>query len=289
MGHTITECFCMWSDLLGFGEAFQEGNWTFAHPATLRNAERLRDLTTCFYTSADPLHEVALVLNDGLARVYDMPADRADPQLFLRWFHTILFNHWHVNTIDHEAGRPGLRSVLTFGERMITWRGPTTLHERLQYSGPRPKLDDRICIYSPDEFQLNLAFSKAYLIEGLGSRAGLVGPALFIDEEALDKIECTLTSQPKEIVAWSGFEAYVSPVTYEITRSVQGDVFVFEIVQSMPGRARTGSFTIEFEAAPFPVETRGIKTRVWKVRRYQPIDEEKPFFFDFTVYRWGRS
>lgn len=300
MSVAVTECFCMWSDLLGFGNPFQEAQWTFRDERALENIQRLRDLSSCLYSSADPLREVALVLNDGLARIYDVPEEQADPQTFLRWLHSILTNHWQVNAIDHERGRPGLRSVLTFGERVTTWNGATTLHEMTQFSGPKPTLENRVCIYSPNELQLNLAFSKAYTIESIGSQGGLSGPALFVDETALKAIAQILTARPMKTMAISGATTNIQVsggafldevvVKFDVMRRTIGDLFLFEIHQVIAGTpAPDALMTLEFESTPISVDKRGIVTNVWKVRRYQPIDEAKPFYFDFNDYQFVTS
>jgi hypothetical protein len=44
----------------------------------------------------------------------------------------------------------------------------------------------RTAIYSPFEFQLNLAFAKAYLIESKGSKVGLTGARFFIHQSVMD-------------------------------------------------------------------------------------------------------
>jgi hypothetical protein len=44
----------------------------------------------------------------------------------------------------------------------------------------------RTAIYSPFEFQLNLAFAKAYLIESKGTRVGLTGARFFIHQSVFD-------------------------------------------------------------------------------------------------------
>ncbi len=299
MNVAVTECFCMWSDLLGFGNPFQEAQWTFRDERSLENVQRLRNLARCLYSSADPLREVALVLNDGLARVYDVPEEHTDSRSLLRWLHSIFVNHWQVNTIDHERGQPGLRSVLTFGERVTTWNGATTLHEMIHFSGPAPTLENRMCIYSPNELQLNLAFSKAYAIESIGSQGGLGGPALFVDEKALQAIAQILTARPMPIAHVSNgtnelqVSSGVSPskiFTFEVIRREHGNLHVFEVYQKIAETpASDAVITIEFERTPIPIDKRGIVTNVWKMCRYQPIDEIKPFYFDFNDYKWGES
>jgi hypothetical protein len=145
--------------------------------STKKNIDRLRRLEHSLHRSNDPRKEVAFVLNDGLARVYDLPRIGIESFEFLFWFHFAISNHWIVNAADMQYGSPGMRSVLTFGERIGSWRGNTIYGDHFLGDTRSKKIaDQKICIYSSDEFQLNLAFSKAYIIETEGSKAGLSGP-----------------------------------------------------------------------------------------------------------------
>lgn len=286
-------CFCIWSDLLGFGAAFQEGGWSFDSEASQQNIQRLRSLKNSFYTSNDPRKEVAVLLNDGLARTYDLPCSDTDATGFLWWLHSALSNHWIVNANDSERGWPGMRSVLAFGERVASWPDQKTWGDHfIGNTNLKLQADQKICIYSPVEFQLNLAFSKAYLIESYGARAGLCGAGLFIDSEALDAIECFLTGgsfkylQPAETIELPNggilnFDEI--EVGYAVRRKNADGLFRFEIVRCIR-QQEVLIVAIEFEIEPIYFSERGLNTKLFRVKRFKPIDEAEPFYFDFDSY-----
>ncbi len=291
---SIIKCFCIWSDLLGFGQAFEDGKWSFSDEATKKNIERLKRLEHSIHSSNAPEKEVAFILNDGLARVYDLPKPVLEASAFLWWFHTTLSNHWMVNSVDIQNNHPGMRSVLSFGERLSSWKGNKTYGDHF-YGDSKYKreADKKICIYSPEEFQLNLAFSKAYIIESGGSKAGLVGPAIFVDIVVLDEIEKYLTN---------GFHDYLYPtgstmidknhgelhyeeikVSYVVHRKNIGNVFEFEIYRILK-KQKIQILSIEFDSCSINFSKRGLNTKLFKVLKYNPIDEQKPFYFDFDNY-----
>lgn len=294
----VIECFCMWSDLLGFGNAFQEGNWSFQNDIAEKNIARLQRLESSLYTSNDPSKEVALVLNDGLARIYDLPKLESESSQFLWWLHLAIANHWLVNANDQQFGNPGLRSVLTFGERVRTWRGSKSWGDHHLIGSSEMKLfaNKKICIYSPEEFQLNLAFSKAYIIDSLGKKGGLAGPGLYVDVEALVAIENFLTSQPHNRLCLGGIEKISSgallnfsmnSVSYRIEKTLTNNAYRYEI---FCGTIECGQqhqvMAVEFLPEPIAITYRGIDTSMWRVKRYQPIDEEESFYFDFEDFRF---
>lgn len=291
----IIQSFCIWSDLLGFGNAFIEGEWSLNSVSSQKNIERLKRLETSLHRSNDPSKEVAFVLNDGLARVYDLPNPNEDVTQFLWWLHTALSNHWLLNASDMQYGSPGVRTVMSFGDRVKAWRGHTTYGDHFLGNTKHKEIaDKKICIYSPDEFQLNLAFSKAYIIESSGTRGGFPGPNLYIDELALDVIESFLSATEFEHLMPDGEEDHGSYgllkmrktiANYEISKCYEQGLFAFEIARIVEGK-RYDVMSMHFEATPVSFSGRGIETNIFKLLKYFPLDEEKPFCFDFQDYRW---
>lgn len=293
----VIECFCMWSDLLGFGNAFQDGKWSFQNDIAVKNVARLQRLENSLYTSNDPSKEVAMVLNDGLARVYDLPEPDDESNQFLWWLHSAISNHWIVNADDQQLGNPGLRSVLTFGERVRTWRGNKSWGDHFIGSTEMKLVaDKKICIYSPEEFQLNLAFSKAYIIESLGKKGNLAGSALYIDTEALEAIQHYLTSQPRNLLCFDEVKEIsdgallsfaMNPVSYRIDKTHSNNTYRYEIFRIATERNQPVQvMAIEFLPESIAISHRGIETSLWRVKRYQPIDEAEPFYFDFDDFRF---
>ncbi len=295
MSTPVTQCFCIWSDLLGFGRAFENGRWNFDNKEAFRNIARLRMLEKVLWTSNDPSREVALVLNDGMARVYDLDGLEGESNQFLMWLHSSIRNHWIVNALDRQHGSPGLRSVLSFGERIKTWRGNRTWGDHIIIAGSkevRRLADKKVCIYSPEEFQLNLAFSKAYLLESLGAKHGLSGPNLYLDVCALGAIRQYLTSSKFLRVVDIEDEAdraqggpSVDPVSYRVEETRGSSLYRYEIFRAHDEH-EVQLLAIEFFGEPIIISHRGIDTSLWRVKRYQPLDEKEPFYFDFEDYRF---
>lgn len=302
----------MWSDLLGFGSAFEKGKWTFESQDALRNVSRLQLLSNSFYVSNFPFKEIAFVINDGLARVFDFPKPEYDANALLWWLSSTISNHWIVNAHDSEYGNPGMRSVLCFGERVQTWRGNTTLGDLvLGNTKFKRTADKKIIIYSPEEFQLNLAFTKAYILESLGSKHGLTGPCLFFDNDVLDAIENYLTFGKRNLLEIDEIEVVTElpepfesstpesstplmvQVKFRVKREVNHGIFRYEIFRELSDeelRIRNRSereiqvMAIEFNKEPIVISHRGIIASLWRVIRFNPIDEEVPFYFDFEDY-----
>lgn len=283
------------SDLLGFGNAFIDGEWSLNSLSSQKNIERLIRLENSLYRSNDPSKEVALVLNDGLARVYDLPDPSEDVMRFLWWLHTALSNHWLLNASDMQYGSPGVRTVMSYGDRVKAWRGHTTYGDHFLGNTKYKKIaDKKICIYAPDEFQLNLAFSKAYIIESSGAKGGFPGPNLYIDEIALDMIESFLCRTEFEYFlpdgeedhgSYSLFKMRKTLATYDILKYHDQELFTFEIVRVVEGK-RYDIMLMQFDSTPVSFNGRGIETKIYKLLKYFPLDEEKPFCFDFLDYRW---
>jgi hypothetical protein len=72
-------------------------------------------------------------------------------------------------------GFPGVRGVLTCGDR-FDYEYTNTAFD---------VVEKRTIAYHPREFQMNTAFSKAFIIEESGSKAGIKGANLYIDKELL--------------------------------------------------------------------------------------------------------
>lgn len=294
MSSEIIRCFCIWSDLLGFGQAFEDGNWSFQTEHAAKNIARLRLLENSLHRSNDPVNEVSLVLNDALARVYDFPQPYDETNAFVWWLHSAISNHWYVNTVDLQRGNPGIRSVLTVGERVKTWRQNMTVGEQVIATGKTKALADKIiAIYSPEEFQLNLAFSKAYMFGSLGSKHGLKGPSMFIDAEVLDAIESLLVGGERNLLVLKRVsetddevidELQTVSVEYRIRRLETEGIMEFEILRSRNG-CDFQLLSIEFDAEPVKIAARGLQANLFRVRRFNPIDEPKPFYFNLAIFK----
>lgn len=182
------DSFCLWSDLLGYGSNFYKSNWDITTRDALSNIKRIRKLHSTWTHITNPFQEALLTLNDGLVRNFDFSNNNFC--VTLDWLvHTIfLFNT--VNELDVRNGNPGLRGVLAYGQRIKYIE--TNYHGRGEFvqtnAERKDKLNQNIVIYSPSELQMNTAFSKAYIIEGSGSKLGVSGNKLYIDYEVIETI-----------------------------------------------------------------------------------------------------
>lgn len=192
-------CFCMWSDLLGFGEMFQLNNWSLSHSQKRRIYDRLKAAHSAvlYYSSFE---ERNLILNDGIAKVYQPRSRFMDSSRLLSislYFRSCIQLHLSISKEEHEHGFPGCRSVLAFGENIEYLADEIRLDDWVyNYSKPKgtkisnwaQEQGNPIIIYNPKELQMNTAFSKAFLLENGGTKAGLPGNHLYIDKSVIDAI-----------------------------------------------------------------------------------------------------
>jgi hypothetical protein len=269
----VIDCFCIWSDLLGFGRSFELGGWSLSSDEVQRTAKRVSAIEHLLFRSNSPLEEFVLILNDGLARNYDCPHVKPGYMTSAFWWlHSVLSNHWHTNAIEKQDGNPGMRSVLCAGQRMDL-REPrrSAITQMLVAEERKEEFSDRTIVYSPLQFQMNLAFSKAYLIESLGSKGGLAGPGLFVEEDVLSGL--------LEICAGEHIPGS-SNLLYKNSFTQSHDFQVFSIRRDVINSPEF-RLEIKFDTSPVEIRPRGITTKMWRVIRYHPPDEDESFWFDF--------
>lgn len=198
----VTRVISTWSDMLGFGSCLDKLNWDLTiEESTNKTVNRL-DMFRKSVTKQGSPEVTCFALNDGIGMTYDLPKEEPI-HLPTMWGYFMQFAgfHNHLNKIDKEAGYPGIRSVWAAGHRLVdsSWRegfsrkvsGQDTEPPSRPWSGfrtPPTKEKKRIATYTPREFQLNLALAKAYTLDDLGSKGGLEGPHLFVDESFMSTI-----------------------------------------------------------------------------------------------------
>lgn len=270
------QTFCAWSDLLGFSNPFEQGHWSFENSGSQRNVERLLRVWKVGHEPSSALDEVALFLNDGIARVHDFDPAAETPRRLLWWLEQTFYKHFQIILADCSAGFPGMRTVLCAGERVNIGEvqelvsgstiGSKEFHER--FGG-------KVCIYSPAEFQLNLAFSKAYFIESKGSAIGLSRePAFYIEDAVIESISkflhgCTFeefrgvevnpqTQKPNRLEKLNARYAVVRSNTDTKSR-IQFDRDI--------GDGFRPCFAFEHLSSPIVIDHRGLKTKIYEVTR----------------------
>ena len=203
-----TDCFCCWSDFLGFGDSFEKGGWTFASEVCQENIHRLKSIWESYHDPSSAPDDVALFLNDGMARVFDITEQTRDPKRILRWLVFACIYHMASSRTDGANGFAGARGVLSYGERVLLGEETKSLSDYLiGTADAKGQFSRRVCVYSPKEFQLNLAFSRAYIIESSGKSAGLEHPSLYVDAAALNALEALVNNAAFEDLEGQDFDS----------------------------------------------------------------------------------
>lgn len=186
--------FCFWSDLLGFGNDFFDSQWNLSKEQKVKIYNRLRNAHNIFLDNTTPLMETSLILNDGLVKVSEISPER-HLDIYGFFIRGCVYTHNGIKELEVKNDLPGPRSVLTFGES-------------IEYLIPEVKLDDYVMnytkkdpeglssiaqrtgnptvVYNPTPFQMNMAFSKAYILDSLGKRKDIEGSNFFVDQSVLD-------------------------------------------------------------------------------------------------------
>ncbi len=171
----IKNCLCCWYDLLGYGAPFVNSKWDLHNSQCRDNFDRIEQLRLLFTSSlaVKPLG-TRLTFNDGFASTIDV--DPISPDTY---YETLLFlegalhDFESINIEDQRRKFPGARGIITLGQR-FSYDCCNSTYDLLS---------NRTTSYHPMEFQMNTAFSKAFIMEESGSRAGITGSHLYIDIE----------------------------------------------------------------------------------------------------------
>lgn len=234
----IKNVICSYSDMLGFGSCLNNLGWDLTKKE--ENYKSIKRLSF-FVERAQKiggLNSTCFALNDCLAINYDLPEH--EPVFLPGVWGFIMYlarNHLLLNETDQKIGFPGVRTVWTGGQRLFDpqWvEGISTEPSGIDVStvkgvywvaqtpegppGLKKKLA-RVATYTPREFQLNIAFSKAYKLEGKGSSIGLQGPGLYVDESFLEVLVKTLDGNSRTRAdCW---EYYINVETGENTKIIK--------------------------------------------------------------------
>lgn len=197
---TIRDYFCLWSDLLGFGPMWMDDNWEPAQSHIKKIYDRLQQTHNVVLSFCD-IREKNLILNDGVAKIVGMDDEiwgkmrlNDFAHLFRNWVHM----HMTINGTEHAQGNPGLRTIVSFGlgvqyladeirmdDLVLNYTKPvgSTISNLAQMCG------NPVVLYNPVDLQMNTAFSKAYILDSIGSSQGLKGSCFFIEKSALNAID----------------------------------------------------------------------------------------------------
>ena len=278
----VTTSLCMWCDLLGYGTPFIKSKWRLNTNDAIKNLRRIEKLKfSLLQIYSYPLERV-LLLNDGFIRNIDA-LNITMPQLYLYWLGGILIGYYHINAQDCADGNPGARAVLTVGERFSYLSDMVTEGDITQATPERKaELSKNILVYSPKEFQMNTAFSKAYIMEESGSKAGLYGKYLYIDYDFLIAIENLMKNKPShyllidkpeidhepEVGEWVGYNINEEPVKFNFDFIGDSEQFVWSVYHTVQGE-RELLFQLFFDKQPVEYNNKGIETTIYRTIKFK--------------------
>lgn len=282
----IINVFCIWADLLGFGAPLANCGWFLGDDKAINSLKRLENVQHCFAESGFMELEKGFVLNDGIAKSTDFISSNKISNRYIWWFDRTLLQFSIMKDIDMKYGNPGVRAVWTTGTR-YTYRDDTITADRFAIAGSKEMqkiLKETVLVYSPYEFQMNTAFSKAYIMESGGSKIGLCGPYLYIDVDLLNTMEEYLTKDEHTIeVTVDKIEKNsisisnkVIPVKYKVKLNNEGDILHWSVNQ-IREKKEIQMISLYLENKPTDINFMGIQTKLYKALKYSPLDEENDY------------
>lgn len=185
--YEITECICSWYDLLGYGQPLMETNWNLKDKKCEDQLKRIKSLDLTHVNKFSSIHHTtSFTLNDGIALNFDInPKLAYFKNQLIMVLDDLLMEFEGLNYIDVGNGYPGVRGIITYGHRYDYTYAESTISVA----------DGFTSSFHPRVFQMNTAFSKAYLMESSGSKAGISGNYLYIDKYLINKIEELILEQ----------------------------------------------------------------------------------------------
>ncbi|MCY9660711.1 hypothetical protein P5G65_29810 [Paenibacillus chondroitinus] len=283
------ESFCLWCDLLGYGTPFINSNWDLTSKESRKNLIRIAKLQHLMrgINSVNP-KETTLVLNDGFIKNVDVNDRHDGPLAYIYWLTSVINYFRYLNKVDKENGFPGARGVLTYGHRVGFSRDIETARGKiLTHPDDQDYYNNMKVVYSPNEFQMNTAFSKAYIMESLGSRVGLRGPNLYIDAVFLDRfvkliydskspffnrLENPVKDKDNDNVYT--MEIKQVPVSFEVNEYEDNEFYVWEVIQSTDNSSSRVLFKLWFDKNYINISEKGINTKLYKLIKYKPDNED---------------
>lgn len=251
----IIDCVCCWFDLLGFGKPFMDAKWNLKNDNCKIQLKRIKDLNSGlsgFYALSTGK---SLTLNDGAIFNYDI--DKSKEHLIIETIYFIdnLINDFEsVNYQDLNSGHPGARGIITYGHRYSYSFANTTTSTAHQ----------DFVSYHPKEFQMNTAFSKAYLMESAGSKSGISGNHLFFDNYLLLTIEQLIT------------EKHGKNSIFKVTRERNSNEMSFTV-----HKEDTRLIKLKFKNKDIDFEKHGIKTTLYEFINKESIQDDMAHEYEY--------
>lgn len=254
---------CVWSDLLGFGTPFISNNWDLSDECWEKTADRLFRAQREFIAYNPPPSKI-LVLNDGLGCV--LSANDIALNSIAFFIMSSIRAHMAINLQESDRGLPGARSVMAFGSCIRYFPREFRLDDYvLPYTRPNPNEPSNLAkrtgnptfVFNPYEFQMNTAFSKAFLLDEAGSKYGITGHEFYIDQSFFEYVDSIIPD--KRQVLWSETN---TAIDYKVYAAPENHCYV------QFGFRMSKAIAIDF---------RGWKTKVYRIDSFFPMDEPLPF------------
>jgi hypothetical protein len=269
---TVHPCICSWSDLLGFGRMFSQHAWKLTPQQWSDVAKRLTKAYEIQCSHLVPLQEYVLVLNDGVVRTKLLPDSNYSVFYLSIWLREIVRSHLAVNESEKILDYPGTRTTVACGEKMDYSFDEVRVEDVvLNYTKPAGGISNLaqqrgnpVLVSNPSPLQMNTAFSKAYILDSLGSQFGLGGARLFLDESVLGYVRHLISLAPDD---------------YSVV-DTEGQFFVGSKV-----RNTTDPWLLGMQLGdPIAINTPTLTTQVYPIKRFFPHDEDPAdFWFDLEV------
>jgi hypothetical protein len=270
----IEECVCSWTDLLGFSTTFTNASWSPSAQEWRQLIGRVARAYKTFCSCVTATDELILTLNDGIVRV-KRPKQSALTDVAL-WLREVVLAHSRLNQIEFADGLPGARTIVTAGEKVryssieeikqddlvldYTRAGPG-LSQFAEYHG------NRTLVLNPELLQMNIAFSKAYLLDSFGSRQGISGAGLFLDESFFRYVQKLVQADSDR---------------YSLFQETKDVSWLFAVAHANPTPDRPWLFGIRCESRTIPVTSEILETTVRRAKAFYPHDED-PAEFHFEL------
>jgi hypothetical protein len=132
---------------------------------------------------------------------------------------------------------------------------------------------------------MNTAFSKAFIMEGAGSEAGIVGSNLYIDIIFLKELELVLTSNKnaKNFLVDEGVEHSETGcrkdrinelnVEFNVISYEEETFFIWEVIECIEGQSEV-LFKLWLDNNYVVFNNKGINTRLFKAVKYKTFLEK---------------
>ncbi len=270
---TISVNLCAWSDLLGFSSHFTKNNWKLTSQEWQTVTNRLDDFYKIHSEFFSISNEYMFVLNDGVIKTY-FPSEISESTAINvlhyveLWFRHIVQSHIYANIKEKKQGFPGARTVVAFGEKaQYTFNEVRIDDFVLNYTRPEERFSkiaqmtgNPVVISNPAQLQMNTALAKAYILDNLGSKKGINGASLYLDQSVLKFIN--------ELVSLSD--------SIKITKkqTPEGNLIALEYVENS---IRPWVFGLLLEER-IDIDEDIISTKVYKLKAYYPNDEHPDEF-----------